>query len=328
MGARVDAELRRRLDAAEAAGACLAPFDAAERKALLRRMWAWRLVSPDTGLFVRTDTWLSLDPIERALARMRGLTELHPAWTFCGPSALIAHGFPISWEWTVPLHVARKPGYHCEHRRGINWHCLRGEESEIVAGIRACDVVSACADAMCSLPFREGILVGDHFPRQSGHELGRLAAELEVRRGARGIRRARSALSFANPLSESGGESIGRAIMIEEGYQIPELQVWADDPLRPGHGFRSDFGWFDANGILFARGECDGKEKYTNEEMTGGRCLDEVQMAERRRESRISVYGVPMLRFSPAEARDLPYFRRLLDLYGIPKVPGGHRIVR
>ena len=50
----------------------------------------------------------------------------------------------------------------------------------------------------------------------------------------RGVVTARRVARYADGLSESGGESKARALMIERGWQTPELQIELFDPVEPG----------------------------------------------------------------------------------------------
>lgn len=47
--------------------------------------------------------------------------------------------------------------------------------------------------------------------------------------------------SYADGLSENGGESRFRAFFIAYGFPVPELQVEFRDPLDPSQVFRVDF---------------------------------------------------------------------------------------
>ncbi|MFZ2756017.1 MAG: hypothetical protein WAY93_04025, partial [Atopobiaceae bacterium] len=132
-----------------------------------------------------------------------------------------------------------------------------------------------------------------------------------------GIRQARRVASLADGRAENGGESIARATMVELGFALPELQAEFRDPVG-GNAYRVDFLWSLPGGQQVA-GELDGREKYVNPSMTGGRTPVEVLTAERRRESRLTACGVKVLRFSLPEVLDHPYFARLLEAYGIPR---------
>lgn len=100
------------------------------------------------------------------------------------------------------------------------------------------------------------------------------------------------------------------------GYVVPRLQVWIENPLDATHPFRADGLWIRPDGTVVVL-EVDGQEKRTNPEMTGGRSLADVFLAEHDRSSLIGMKALVM-HVSPAEARDRERLRRKLDLYGIP----------
>lgn len=101
------------------------------------------------------------------------------------------------------------------------------------------------------------------------------------RRG--GVRAARRALDFADARSESVGESLSRAQMHLLGFPSPELQVRFD---RAEGGFdKVDFDWPEFG----AFGEFDGDLKYLDPRYRDGRTAEEVVLAEKKRDQRISL---------------------------------------
>ena len=116
---------------------------------------------------------------------------------------------------------------------------------------------------------------------------GAPAAAIAERLGAfgrrRGVRGAIRALEFADPRSESVGESLSRAQMHLLGFPEPELQVRFD---RADGGFdRVDFDWPEFG----AFGEFDGDLKYLDPRYRGGRTAEEVVLAEKKRDQRLGL---------------------------------------
>lgn len=137
-------------------------------------------------------------------------------------------------------------------------------------------------------------------------------------RGLRGVAQALETLSHADGRSESGGESIACALMIEKNIMVPELQVEIPHPLDARNPFRVDFVWTLADGRIVLS-EFDGIKKYRDKKMTRGRGALRALSRERRREALISLYQLPLLRFGMDEVRRPEEFVGLLDLYGIPR---------
>lgn len=325
----MDEELARLTSAFERMGSCIVPADRHQREALRRRMRAGEFIQPDRGIYVRPGYWDKLKISQQSLHRMRALTLLHRDWVFCNVSSLVARGFPISYRYARMMHVHRDRSAGRPPRSTPDYVASRRplEAVEIVNGVRVCSLASGVIDAMCSHDFREALLVGDKYLRVSGESREMLVERLEGERRRRGILRARCAASYADGLSESGGESISRAIMIEQGYQIPILQESILDPIDPWHEIRFDFTWRDARDRIISRGEFDGHEKYSDEEMLAGKTSVRAIADAQRRESRGSIDGSPLLRFSWSEALNLSYFTLLLDTYRIPRSPGCHYVV-
>lgn len=137
-------------------------------------------------------------------------------------------------------------------------------------------------------------------------------------RKLKGARRASIAMLYADPRSESVGESLARATMIEMGFALPDLQRTLPHPLDPGKTFRVDFCWLREDGMRII-GEFDGAVKYENPETRGGVSALKVLEEERRRESLLSVYGMPIVRFSYKDVMNKGYFARLLRRFGVPE---------
>ena len=121
-----------------------------------------------------------------------------------------------------------------------------------------------------------------------------------------------------HPLTCKNSATVG-AVMIEQGFMIPELQVKIGDPLDPSGSYYVDFRWRLSSGDVI--GELDGKDKYVLPEMTGGRETIDVVIDERHRESRLTVPGSKVMRFSFRDVLDEGRFVSLLELYGIPRGP-------
>ena len=121
----------------------------------------------------------------------------------------------------------------------------------------------------------------DHALRHGMVTKDDLYARLAAQPGVRGNVRARRAIGFADGRSESVGESLSRAVMIENHLPAPELQVevFMEGGVLAG---RVDFMWRE----LGVAGEFDGRGKYRGD--TGGR---DVAMDERHRENHVELFG-------------------------------------
>ncbi|WP_162943755.1 hypothetical protein [Arthrobacter celericrescens] len=153
------------------------------------------------------------------------------------------------------------------------------------------------ADTLHRLSFPEAVVVTDQvIPAERGsaragerctrskEHLAALCAAL-----GKGAQRERMAavLAFADPLSESVGESYSRAVIAKLGFELPELQFRVLG--ASGEVARTDFHWRERKLV----GEFDGLMKYTRARELSGKTAAQVT-EEKLREDRIREldYGV------------------------------------
>lgn len=125
-------------------------------------------------------------------------------------------------------------------------------------------------------------------------------------------RRVLRVLEVANPHSESPGESVSRAFMIEYGFPLPVLQSLFTD--REGLIGRTDFHWEEYRLI----GEFDGYEKYSDQRFLRGRTPSEVVVAEKNRENRLRAKGYNVVRWVWRDLKDPRRLAQLLSEAGLP----------
>ncbi|WP_148138344.1 hypothetical protein [Olsenella sp. HMSC062G07] len=274
------------------------------------------------GLYAGSEYWAGLGPKARVLHLARSLSDAHPNWVFCGPTAAVVHGLEISYAYLNRIH-ASCPNVGRSSSESLVWHWLPHERPTRVGGIPVTSVARTAFDCMRYLPFSRGLAIADSYLRMSGSGRGDLREALELWGGSDNLNQAKVTLSFADGRSENGGESCARAAMIELGYQIPELQVEVPNEIEGGM-FRVDFLW-DLPGGRSVAGELDGWGKYLAEDVEkseGATSASEhaiqTMTAERLRESRLS-RRLEVMRFSYQQARDLDYMLRLLEGFGVPR---------
>ncbi|WP_236029518.1 CTP synthase [Bifidobacterium miconisargentati] len=121
-------------------------------------------------------------------------------------------------------------------------------------------------------------------------------------------------LHYADPLSENGGESLCRAVVIEEGFAVPQLQHVFTDVDASWTRYRVDFVWHTEDGRIIVL-EFDGTAKYTDPSMTRHSNVHTVVRAERDREDALRRAGVTTIIRTNYEEVTLrtPLVRKLLD---------------
>lgn len=315
------ASLQDLLDESERRRSCATARDSASKRCLLRGKSSGALVSPHPELFVRRQTWSAAqqDAPLRVRFLVNGLAALHPGWVFCQSTAAVLHGLPVSYNMLDKIHVASAPGSHYRDSGPIAFHRIASPNPTLVEGVRVTSFARTVLDVLRTSSFPDALAVADGAIRARGWTRVDLIDMLESEgRRVPHHMRALEVAQHADARSESGGESIARALMLSLGFVPPQLQVWVDNPLHPEHPFRVDYLWILPNGTVVI-GELDGREKYTNPSQNGGLGIVGSLANERIRESLISITGARIMRFSFAELRDLSEFERKMTAFGIPK---------
>ena len=317
MGKETRAACENILALAERRGLCASPTNRAELNRFTYLRSKGELVTPYAGLFASADVWSRLLPSQRTRRVMRTLARLHPSWIFVGPSAALVYYLAVPPSAMWPLCIATTGNGTCETYA----HAIRRRVSPsdvlVINGMRTTSLDRAVVDCMRTLEFPSALAIADSYLRKTNQPKERLEAMVaSPQMGKAGIRNARLVASFSDGRAESWGESEARAAIIELGFQIPELQVPYQDPVT-GKWYRADFSW-SLGGAPTVIGEMDGLLKYTDSSITGGDTVGAF-VRERQRESRLTIGGRSVMRFTPAQVKDRPYFERLLESYGIPR---------
>lgn len=348
MSREVDKRIDELLRDAEARSSCYVPGGEDEgrvRRALSRRVANGTVTSPWRGLFVRTETWDGLKPAERTRLLAHGLQERHPDWVFCGPTAAALYGMDVSDTLLHQVHLACMPAARGAGTPGLRRHPVlvpvadapgTGTDApriEVVDSLRVTSPEQTILDCLRWTDFPRGLGVADSALRQGLVSQRELFGYIDAASGRfRGTDRAVATLSWADPRSENGGESIVRGRMILLGFVCPELQIEVPRVIERGRPWRADYGWVRADGLVIL-GELDGDGKYVEAQLMGGRSIDEVLSDENVRGSRFTLYDVSLARFRFGQTARPAAFAALLDEYGVPRrgsalaLPEGTRMV-
>lgn len=279
------------------AGTCYVPRTYSELRSLRRRVPGGSVCEPARGLFAPAASWRSLEAEARVLALTRGLVEVHPSWIFCNATAALIHGLEVPRPALRNIHV-QAPGHHGGGPDAfLTFHAYREMEGAVVNGSPVSAFKRTVADCLMTQPFSMALPIADSALRLTHMDARELVALVGSEgRNRKGVRRALRLAAYADARSENGGESRVRAFLIERGYPLPELQVELPDPTDSTRVFRVDFYWVLPDGRVVI-GEFDGMGKYRGEAPGGG--LDVRQVVhERQRESRLTLLGFPVLRFT------------------------------
>lgn len=307
------------LDQAENARRCAHSSDPLIQKGLYRRYRAGDLARPYPGLFTRAEYWHQLNEPEQSLHMARALRDLHPNWVFSGITAAAAHGFDHprilhrqGLTITLPSHGSYRP----HEKLNIIYSPYPREKAVIANGIVVTNPSRTLLDCGRTIDFVHSLPIFDDAASNGIEEKQILQ---ECARTTLDCSRIFKLLRYTDARSENGGESFARAVMIENGFSVPQLQVPFTDPLT-GKQFRVDFLWRTADGRIIV-GELDGTAKYVDPQMTDRRSIQETVQAEREREQALFRAGVTeIVRFTFDDAvRQKPLITKLRRA-GVPCV--------
>lgn len=307
------------LDQAENARRCAHSSDPLIQKGLYRRYRAGDLARPYPGLFTRAEYWHQLNEPEQSLHMARALRDLHPNWVFSGITAAAAHGFDHprilhrqGLTITLPSHGSYRP----HEKLNIIYSPCPREKAVIANGIAVTNPSRTLLDCGRTIDFVHSLPIFDDAASNGIEEKQILQ---ECARTTLDCSRIFKLLRYTDARSENGGESFARAVMIENGFSVPQLQVPFTDPLT-GKQFRVDFLWRTADGRIIV-GELDGTAKYVDPQMTDRKSIQETVQAEREREQALFRAGVTeIVRFTFDDAvRQKPLITKLWRA-GVPCV--------
>ncbi|MEH3089268.1 MAG: hypothetical protein PGN24_06580 [Microbacterium arborescens] len=176
-----------------------------------------------------------------------------------------------------------------------------------LARVAAPEISLSCADAAL------GLVGGD--PRRFDADAAERWRDGMLRRcrvpGMRGVRRARLIAEIADGRAELPLESITRLQLLRLGFRDIRLQV----PVAH-HGGGSF--WMDI-AVDDAFIECDGRQKYVDPGMRNGRSIDDIVLAEKRREDWVrGSTSRPVLRVAWPDAASPDTLRRHLQAFHVP----------
>lgn len=311
------AALDRYITDCEAHMRCLHARSRAEAKAIARRVAAGQLKEVSPGLFARPSYWEQLKFRQRYLHRVRALASKHPGWTFCSFTAAVVHGLAVSHKNLARIHIAAPLTCTDTPASNIKRHRYSRYAQTKTLGINVTPIDQTIVDCLLETSFVEGLIIADSALRENLLPDSTLADTVErLGRKRRGVANARLIAASANGLSESGGESKARALMIERGWMVPQLQVELPDPLEPEQTYRVDYLWIVDKHIIV--GEFDGRIK-SEQAAVEGRLVDFL-FDERQRESRLSLYdNCKIVRLCWEDLENPSLLDRKLELAGVPR---------
>lgn len=288
-----------------------------ESDTVRRRAAAGELTRIGRGIYVDSAGWQTLRPAERHRLRIGAVADrIRSDQVVSHVSAAVVLAVPLVSDPPDRVHLTT-PG---ADRRTTNATFVvhadlsPGSDRTIVTtpdGIRTSGPERVAADLALTMPFTDAVVALDDLLRR-GTDRSTVRQTVQ-RRGPKGRRRALRAIDFADPQSESPGESVGRVRFDQFGTEPPVLQHRFAQSGAPD--IVVDF-WFPGAGVVI---EFDGEVKYRDAQMRGGRSAEDVVIAEKLREDRLrAVPGVrTVIRITWSDLRDEARLRGLLRRAGV-----------
>lgn len=303
---------------AEATHSCVVARGCGMRNALNRRAARGSVVKLLPGLYQRAAYWEGLDRDAREHHIIQGVADQNHSRIFCFTSAARIHGLEVSHLLPLDVHIACSKT--CRHS-GLVRHDVPVQNACSVDFLKVTTLVQTVFDCIRSLSFPLALGIADSALRLTGRSAGDFADEMACCcKGRCGMARALAIMALADGRAENGGESYARAVMLEHGVMVPDLQVEHWNRIEGGM-FRTDFEWVDlpAGDVV---GELDGVGKTEDQAMLGDRTIRDALRDERLRESRLTALGLKVARFSFSQVRAVGPLLNILDGFGVPRDSG------
>ncbi|MBO1267021.1 hypothetical protein [Arthrobacter cavernae] len=271
------------------------------------------LVQIRRGLYLPSGGWNSMKEWEQFAVRIHAVQATAKiAPVFCGQSGAVILGLPlIDTPREVETLVRRTTGGG-RSKNGVRRRFGDPGSANIVTvdGLQTTPVTETLRDLAARLPLAHALPAFDATLDRAGNAayLGHgIASQAELRGRLLGCldelsatkqARVRRVLAAADARSGSPGESLSRAVMIQAGFPVPELQARFTD--RRGLIGYTHYYWPE-HGLV---GEFDGWAKYSRGKYLQGRLPEDVLRAEKIREDRLRATGLRVVRWMWQEARN------------------------
>lgn len=258
--------------------------DPGTARALQRAYRSGRLHRLRPGSFVRIDQWNALGDADRHRLEARAIAgSLRATAVFSHATAAILYGWPTFGPVPDRIHIVDPAAHGTVHRARLSIHgdgVLQRPSEHTFAGVPVASVIDTAVQVLTTSTVHVAVVTIGHPVRNGWFELDELRRALP-QRPARGSVRARLALDALDPAHESVGEDLTELRLRELGF----TRIVCQHVFRGDDGIvdRVDF-WLPELGVVV---EFDGRTKYEDERMLGGRNPRDALWYEKIREDRL-----------------------------------------
>jgi hypothetical protein len=184
------------------------------------------------GLYAASSVWDAAPPWERYRLTVLGVLAAHPSWVATHHAALVLHDLPIHGIDLAVVDVAADVGT-TKVRPGLHVRRLTPDHRHLTAAEpRALPPAVACVHVACRDGVEAGLVGMDATLHRGLCTSDDLHAALRHPSVGRGVAHARAAVSRANGLAESPGESRVRLLL-----ERLAVQVLSQVEIHDGAGF-------------------------------------------------------------------------------------------
>lgn len=276
------------------------------------------------GAYTTVPDWAGLDRDDRYRAFVHAAaTAQRSARVFSHQSAAALWGLPSIGPWPSDVHLLVPQATGGRSDPGVRRHALGVVDRDVttVDGLLVTTLARTLVDIATTMPVYWAVAAIDAALRESPHGPAPMIAkeavleQWSVMYPFRGHARASRIIQFAEAGSGSTSKSASRVTIAVLGFPPPILQRHF---VIDGRDAWTDFYWESVVGV----GECDGDAKYLDPAVLRGRSVEEVVLAEKRREDAIRRQVRGFQRWDSAAAFSPRALRpRLLELGLRPGVP-------
>ena len=280
------------------------------------------------GLYLRTEQWDALKPWEQYRVSIQAVHELaHAAPVFARQSAAQIMGLPLI---LVPrlIETVAESKNGGQSSNGV--HRLPAIDGDPppwqMHGLLVTQPHITARDLAVSLPLAQSLPAMDRLlsmqllpgaPANVPLTFPVKKIEEAISRLPNAAQRARAlrVLTAGSGRSQSAGESFRRAVILENGFPDPTLQV----PFYDSHGLVGypDFVWENSKLL----GEFDGHEKYSAQRYLRGKTPAQVVIDEKNRENRLRALGYNVIRWEWNDVKEPQRLINSLRTAGLPQQP-------
>lgn len=284
----------------------------------LRRLFAaGHLIRIRRGAYVLKERWNTADERHRHLAYVFAAAhDARERFVVAGISAAAVWDIPLFHEFGAVVEVLDDYKGGGRSEPGVRRLTAAARHAYAVerCGIVVTDLARSTIDVAAGRPLPEALAAVDwacSTRNPDATTVSHIRDRLNEMGRRPGFRQVWRAAGLAVDNSGSGGESYGRGVLHELGFEEPVTQLEVRDAMGAMY---PDFAWPECRVLA----EFDGLIKYADPRFNHGDPMEKLRL-ERAREARLRALGWTIVRITWQDLRDPPRLARILAAAGVPR---------